>query len=165
MNRKGSARDAVLIGVLIFSLAIAFFVTHYMLTVTVDTMLNVTVINASNASVSALQGIDKVTARFDYSIFAVFMGLVLALIITGWFIAAQPIFMFVYMIVIVIGVILSTVMANVWESVSTASIFGTTLNSFPITNNIMLNLPYYMAVIGFIGIVVMFAKPYLESRF
>ncbi len=165
MNRKASARDAVLIGVLVFALGLGLFILFFMSSTMVDTMVGISAINQSNASVSALQGIDKVTARFDYSVFAVFMGLCLALIITGWFIAGMPIFMFIYFIVIVIGVVLSTVLANVWEDATGVAIFGSTITNFTITNNILVNLPYYTAVAGFIGICVMFSKPYIESRF
>lgn len=165
MNKNGSARDVVLIGVLVFSLALGLFILFFMSSKVVDTMVGMSAINQSSSAVSALQGIDKVNARFDYSVFAVFIGLVLALIITGWFIGGMPIFMFIYFIVIIIGVVLSTVLSNVWESATGASIFGDTTTHFVITNNIMANLPYYMAVVGFIGIVVMFAKPYVESRF
>ena len=31
-------------------------------------------------------------------------------------------------------------------------------------NNILTNLPMYMAIIGFLGIVVMFAKPYVVGQ-
>ena len=165
MNKKASARDVVLVGVLTFALGMGLFILFYISSSMVDQMVGMTEINQSESAVAALEGIDNVTSRFDYVVFGVFIGLILALIITGWFIGGIPIFMFIYFIVIVIGVVLSTMLANTWSDITGASIFGSTVTNFPITNNILSNLPYYMAVIGFIGIVVMFAKPYVESRF
>ncbi len=67
----------------------------------------------------------------------------------------------IYFLVMVIGVVLASVMSNVWETTSQASIFGSTITHFPITNNLMLYLPLYIGIIGFLGLIVMFAKPYL----
>jgi lipoprotein signal peptidase len=55
----------------------------------------------------------------------------------------------------------SAALSNVWESFSTKAIFVTDMVQFPISNNIMLNLPLYIAVIGVIALIVMFAKPYV----
>jgi hypothetical protein len=120
--------------------------------------------NSSTAAVAAMQAGKDSTGQMDYIVFGVFMALVLGIIITGWFIGGSTIFMVLYFFVLVIAVILSAVFSNTWETVSQASIFGTTIAAFPLTNNIMLNLPIYLAVVGFLGIVVMFAKPYFAQQ-
>jgi len=159
-----AAKDVILIGVIVFMFAISFFIVYSISNTVITTMLGISAINESEAAVEALQGSQAVTGRMDYVVFGVFIGLVLALIISGWFIAGNPIFMVIYFLVVVMGVVLSTVMSNVWETVSQASIFGTTVTAFPITNNLMMNLPLYLAVIGFLGIIVMFAKPYFSPQ-
>uniref|UniRef100_A0A6M3IE82 Uncharacterized protein n=1 Tax=viral metagenome TaxID=1070528 RepID=A0A6M3IE82_9ZZZZ len=159
-----AANDVILIGVLIFMFAIGFFVL-YNITATVTTrMIGISAINESKAAVEVLQATQSMTHRLDYVIFALFIGLVLALIITGWFIAGNPIFMVLYFFVVVMGIIFSAVLSNVWETMSSASIFGTTITAFAITNNLMSNLPIYLAIVGFIGIIVMFAKPYFGQN-
>lgn len=159
-----SARDVILIGVLIFSFGLGFFALHSILNTTIDTMIGIDAINGTQKTVDILRGTQGLLDRLDYIVFALFMGLILALIITSWFIAGNPIFMFMYMIVVVIGVVLSTVFANVWETISQASVFGTTINAFPLTNNLLLYMPIYMSIIGFIGLVTMFAKPYFQRE-
>ena len=129
-----------------------------------DSMLNIEAINESEETVEAFEKMKEVYDRFDYIVFGLFIALTLALIITGWYVGGHPIYMFIYFIVVIISVIASTIFANIWEQVSQASVFGTTINTFPITNNLLLNLPIYIAVIGFIGFIVMFAKPYIERR-
>lgn len=164
MNKKGSVRDVILIGVLVFAVAIGLFVINFMMGQTVSKITTNPSINSSAASLSAFQSITtKITPKFDYLVFAFFIGLVLALVITGYFIGGNPIFMFIYFIGIVLAVVLSAVLSNVWEQVISSPTFGTTISSFPITNHLMSYLPIYMAVVGFIGIVVMFAKPQGES--
>jgi hypothetical protein len=153
------ARDIIIIGAMIFALALAFFVTHFIINQTVTQMIANPVINESTAAVQSLQGSQNLTNRFDYVVFGVFIGFVLAMIITGWFIGGYAIFMMIYFIFVIIAVVMATILANIWESVSTASIFGATVAAFPITNNLMTYLPMYMAIIGGVGILVMFAKP------
>lgn len=163
MNKKGSARDVVLIAVILFSIGIGMFMIHSLFNTAVDKMLVTPVINESSAASSALSSAKSLSDRFDYIFFGLFIGLVLALMITSWFIGGNPVFMFVYFIVVIIAVVLGTIMSNVWDSVSTASVFGVTVASFPLTNHILLYLPYYMSVIGILGIIVMFAKPYIAD--
>ena len=169
MYKKGSARDVLFIAVIIFGLAVSFFVIHYMMGETVERLLEIEEINQSAGAVTSFEGITTMTSRLDYVVFGVFMALVLGLIITSWFIGGNAIFMFIYFIIIVITVVISTVLANVWEDITqgviATTVFGTTtITAFPLANNIMLYLPIYISVIGFIGIVVMFAKPAIQGE-
>ena len=66
-----------------------------------------------------------------------------------------------YFLFVLFGVVLSSILANVWYDYSNASIFGLTINAFPITNNIILYMPIYAAVIGLLGFIAMFTKPFL----
>lgn len=159
-----AARDVLMVGVIIFVFALGFFIINFSMNTMVDGMIGVSEINESASAVSALEGVKGLMGRLDYIVTGLFIGLVLALIITGWFIGGIPIFMFMYFIVVVIGVLISTVMSNVWETFTSQAVFGTTISAFPVANNLMLNLPIYMAVVGFIGIVVMFAKPYFQGQ-
>lgn len=159
-----TASDVVGIAVTLFALGIGFFVMHSVLNTTVDTMVaNTSVINASTTASSMFQTVKDTSDRMDYFILAIFIGMILALIITAWFVGGNPIFMFVYFIVVILAVLLSMLMSNIWEDVSSASVFGTTISSFPITNHILGLLPFYITIVGFIGMVTMFAKPYLRG--
>lgn len=160
-----TARDVVLIGVIVFAIAMGLFAIHFVATTVVNQMVGMNEINQSSAAVDSLTALKtKTLPRLDYVIFGLFIGLILALMIVSWFVGGNPIFMIAYIIVVIIGVILSTILANVWEDVSGASVFGSTITQFPLANNILLNLPFYIATIGFIGLVVMFAKPYVMER-
>ena len=159
-----AARDVLMIGVLLFTFAIGFFIINYVVGEVVTDMTETPTLNDTTGFSDTMGGITKVTGRLDYVVFGLFIGLILSLIITGWFIGGNPIYMFIYFIVTIIAVVLATFFANVWEQVSETAIFGTNVASFTLTNNIMLNLPIYMAVVGFIGLIAMFAKPFMESK-
>jgi hypothetical protein len=47
---------------------------------------------------------------------------------------------------------------------STNPTFILTIVKFPLMNNVLMNLPIYISIVGFIGLVAMFAKPmFVES--
>lgn len=154
-----AARDVLFIGSILFVIAMVIFVFHFVSNTMIDGMLSNPQINATNSTVRALQGTAQVTDRFDYIVFAMFIGMALGLLITGWFIGGNPIYMFIYFLVVVVGTVVGGVLSYVWGLVSQASVFSTTLLSFPITDHLITNLHYYIAVLGMIGIIVMFAKP------
>ena len=65
----------------------------------------------------------------------------------------------VYFVIGVISIISSMLFSNLWEDITTSSVLGDSLGNFVFANNIMLNLPVYIAIIWVIGLVVTFAKP------
>jgi hypothetical protein len=160
-----SARDVLLIPIIVFVVAIAFFIMHFAVNTMVTEITSHPEVSPVNASVEAFDKSAELTNRGDYIVFGMFIALVFALIVTGYLIGGYPIFMFFYFLFVVISVILSAVFGNVWEQITQSATFGTTIASFPITNHIILYLPLYATVIGFIGIVVMFAKPYFQQGY
>lgn len=159
-----SARDVILISALFFTLIIAFLVTHMMYGKVADQLINTTQINASNQTIAAIEAGRTVSNRLDYVGFAIFIGLLLAMIISSWFLAGNQLFMFIYFIFLVIAVVISALLSYVWDQIADSATFVTIVPaSFPITDHILTNFPIYMSIIGFIGLVVMFAKPYIAQ--
>ena len=159
-----AVRDVLFIGVAVFILGIAFFVLNFTANTMIDSLIAIPTINESQNTVDTLNNIDNnVTSRLDYVLLGTFIALTLGIIITGWFIGGMAIFMVIYIIIVILAVIFSSVLAYTWQEVSVASVFGLTINAFPITNHIISWLPLYTAGIGFIGIIVMFAKPYFTG--
>lgn len=156
-----SARDVILIGVMVFALGLAFLAAHYAINNSIDRMVGSSVVNSSTDTVNALQATKTLTNRMDYVVFALFIGLSLALIITGYLIGGHPIFMIIYTFFIIIGVVIGAVLSNVFETISSHSTFLATVASFALTSHLMAYLPIYMAVVGFMGMIAMFAKPFM----
>lgn len=154
-----AAQDVILVAVVLFTLTIGGFITFYASNTVVDKMINITAINSSSDAVTALQSTKTASGSIDYLTLALFIGMVLGIIITGFLVGGHPIFMGAYFLIVTVGVIISAIMANLWEDVTGASIFGSTITSFPIANHLITYLPYYVAAVGIIGIIVMFAKP------
>jgi len=147
----------------VFALAIGAFVAYFINDTYTSEMLKVDEINNSQPTREVLEASQETANRLDYIVFSVFLGMVLALMVTSWFVAGNPVFMFVYFIMMIIGVALSAINSNIWSDVSTASVFGSQVAAFPLTNHILSYFPIYMAAVGLIGLVVMFAKPYMSE--
>jgi hypothetical protein len=160
-----TARDVLVASVVFFILAIAFFVTFSFVTNVYDRIIQNTIVASSSDAVSALEGGKSMTNRMDYVYFAIFIGIVLSIMITGWFTGGHPIFMFIYFIFIVITVVLSMFFSNIYVDVTAMPAFSAVNveSAFPLMNTIMLQLPIIMSIIGIIGMVVMFAKPGIEG--
>lgn len=160
-----AARDIIVIAVILFSIGAGFFVINFAANTTIDRMVGIAAINQSTATVAALEGTrDKAVNRMDYLFLGLFIGLIVGLIVTGWFIGTNPVFVFIYILIMVLSVIFSTVLASTWQTISQNLEITSSLQYFPITNHILSYLPMYIAIIGFIGIVVMFAKPYITGE-
>lgn len=155
-----TARDVIFIAVAITTLALAFFIMHYSYGTIADIMINHSAINESTQAVEAIEKGKEITNRFDYIIFVVFMALAFALIVTGWLIGGNAIFMFIYFIAIVIAIILAAVLNNVWIRFSEMTVFSAvnTVGQFPLTDALLSNFPLYIGLVGFLGLIIMFAK-------
>lgn len=152
-------RDVALIGVLVFALGVGFLSLHYVFNTSVDVMLGVGEVNESGDTVAALEAAQALTGRLDWVLFAIFIGLVLAMLISAWFIPGHPIFMFVYFLAVLILVVVAAVLSNAWDTFSDTAPISASTSSFGITNHLLNNLPLYLGVAGFLGMVILFGKP------
>jgi len=154
-----ASRDILLIGVLLFTFGLGFFIMHFVMDNAVESIISVPEINSSQNVVDAFTSINTLSNKLDYVFLSLFIGLIIGLIVGAWFIGGHPVFMAIYFLVIVIAVILTVILSNVWFDVTEMVLFGTTLSHFTIMNHILLKLPIYISVTGIIGMIAMFAKP------
>ena len=154
-----TARDVVVVAVLLFISAIFLFIGNYLTNTLMDRALTHPEMNSSQGAVDSYNSVKTQANRLDYVYLAYFIGLIIGILITGWLIGGNPIFMFFYVIILIMGVIVSPILSNAYQSfIETPTLTGTVAN-FPITTFIMQNLPIFIAIIGMLGLLVMFAKP------
>jgi len=166
-----AVRDVALIAVLLTLSAFVLFIVYFVTKVSVNALIVIPAINNSNtqAAYNSFVQMGNTADRFDYLFFSMLIGYILFIIISGYLVGGSPVFMFIYFIVVVISVVFSMVLANAWYDVTTQTIFTTILPGFtidtalPITNHIMTYLPVYITGIGLLGLLVMFAKPYVSQ--
>ena len=121
-------------------------------------------VNASGQASQVLTTTSNQLDKMDWGLFAIFLGLLLAMLITSWLVPTHPIFIVGYILIAIVGVILSSILSNVWEMIAdTLTLGGSVVAHFPIMNFLMLRYPIFVTVTAFIGLVVMFAKPQVQE--
>jgi len=151
-------RDVFLVMVVVFALSIAGLATHSIVNSTVTQLQANPTINSSNSTMQALSAIEPLTNKIDYIIFGVFVGFLMAIIITAWLVAGFPMFKWIFVIGGVIAVIASMLMSNIFGYI-VDNHFITEAIHFPLTRHLLGNFPVYIAVTIFIAMIVLFAKP------
>src|SRR3990167_7717834 len=129
--------------------------------------INITQINESQPTTTALKDARTViNSRLDKITFVFMIGLLLAAIITGWLVGNNALYLFIYFLILVIFIIVSAILSFVWDKLTTSSShLATVMQYLPVTNHIIGNLPLYITIIGFIGMIVSFAKPYSQNQY
>jgi len=160
-NKRGTGTDVLYLVVVLFFIGFFCFVGYFTFNRMNTLLLANSVMNSTQASRDALGSITTTTSKYDYFVLAVFIGFVLAILISSWFIGGNPLFMILYFVVLVGCVVGSMFLSNIWEEVTQKAIWGATITGFPITNHLITYMPVYIAVVGFLGMIAMFGKPYL----
>lgn len=162
MNKKASVQDVGIAMIYFFGAVILFLVVAYSFDVMVDKIKLTPAINSSSVSISSFESANELTKRYDYVSLAILLGFTLAIIITGWLVPVNSIFMWLYLLFLSVIVMVSGILSYVWGQIYQSSngrfvdIIGT---HFPIANHILNFFPIYITIIGFLGMLVMFAKP------
>ena len=155
-------RDVLTIGILAFVISVIFLLLYSMLNPMFTALSAVPEVNASSlASASIKAGQTNLLDRFDYMVLFIFLGFVIAALITSWFIAGIPLFMFIYFLfLVIIGVVMS-VLSYTWTKIATATptFISIVATKMPITDHLMENFLLYMIALGFLSMIVMYAKP------
>ena len=163
MNTKGSVKDVLLIGILLLAVGFTFFVGNYIGHTINTQLLQVSSINASART--EILSVNNALDKFDYIILGLYIGLFLSLIITAWFVSAYPVFMWIYFFILIFIIALSTIFSQIWTALVDSAVWVGTLSLFPITNNILSNLPVHLTVMGLVSLLVLFGKPFFKSDF
>ena len=163
-KKKASAFDLAIVMAMIFAFALTFLIGHYVMgqvAIKVKPILNTSGANVSNYSGIVSQTLDKATDALDildYAFLALVVGMIIFIILMSFKFQAHPAFYFIFLLFIVIMIVISVAMSNAYEKVENASILNESVLAFPITSHIMGNFPIYIAIIGFISLIVIYAK-------
>lgn len=159
-NKKGIA-DTIVILVTLFSLAITIIVAIYLsseLKTRLTPVLNEQ--DPSNVSTTALNNtLDAGIKYYDIIFVSMFVISVLGMVITSFLFYAHPVFVVIYIILSIGSIISSVFVSNIFETISSNSVFVSSLSSIPMTVWIVQNLPLLTAVLVMISIIVIYAKP------
>jgi len=157
--KAGGPQDIIVVIVFIFIIGVMSLVIDKAIRETIPDIEGK--INDTRADADVSTGFSRVmgvTGMLDKIGFAIFAGLVLLLIVSAFLVDTHPIFYPFFILILIISVIISVPLSNAWEEITADSAFTEAKADFPITDHILGKLPVYTVVIGFLGILVLYAK-------
>lgn len=98
------------------------------------------------------------TARYDYLITTIYLGLLFGIIISAFLIPTNRIFAVLYIMFIGIGIIMAVIVSNVHGSFINDPNFVDTQSYFTKTNFILENYPMLIFITAILGLIVTFAR-------
>lgn len=166
INKKGSTEDVLFIAIGTFMVAVLCVIAFYGFGQVFDNLMTNPSINSTPKALNTLSIVKTTMEKFDYFVLIVYIALVIGLLVFAFLVGGNPLFMFFYMLGVIVIVFVSSIISYVFgtfmASGAISSYVGTT---FAITQHILGNLPYYVAIPAVIGLIVMFIKPAIfETR-
>ena len=157
INKKGNIRDIALFMVIMFSIGLVSFLLIFVYNTSSNLMLQTEQFNNTMAGDVLLEHQDTMNG-VDYFSLAIFIGFLLAVVITSYLVGGSPVFAVIYIIFFIVLGVVSGILETIWGEVSQMVVFGTTINNLPITDFLLNNLTLLVIVVGFIGLVVMYIR-------
>lgn len=85
-------------------------------------------------------------------------GMVIGIFIGSYLVTTKPVMFIPYIFMVIICVIVATGIANAYETIINNATLSASFSGFTGANHFMLYLPMYIAIIGFVGGIIMFVR-------
>jgi len=86
------------------------------------------------------------------------VGMMIAIFMGSYLVTTRPIYFVPYIFIVIIAILVSTGISNAYQTISQTPELASTFAGFVGSNFIMYYLPLWMAVIGFVGGIIMFVR-------
>jgi len=90
--------------------------------------------------------------------FMYMLSIIVLTIIVGAFERKHPFLFFIYILIMMLALILAPIISNAYETLLQSNIFEGVLQSFTLSNFIMLNLPIIVLIMGTLGSILLFVN-------
>lgn len=156
-TKKGELSDMFIFVIIIFILAIGFFIIMYAIN-PITTGLRTAGINNSAEGENALQHLEGFGSMINNGFLLIFACLIMSTLITSFFVRTHPIFLFLYIIFLGITVILGVYLGNTFYDIQNNSIFTTTTSSATYLVFVMNHIVEITVAVGALSMIIVFAK-------
>lgn len=158
MLKKGDLPDMLIFLITITILATGFFVLAFVVPEITEGLKDAG-LNESTEGANAIDELTRVGTRtIQNGFFLLFVGLIASTMISSFLVRTHPIFIFLYILFLGLTVFLGTYLGNMYETISTTTIFASTLASQSLINLVMQNIVKIVIGVGALSIVIVFAK-------
>ena len=155
INKKGQIRDSIFVIVTLISIAMTMVVAGYLYT-QIDTGLADSGLE-TNISAQAFDDFEIAFTTFDSSYAFIVIGLIIALLISSFFIPTHPVFIVINIIGLMILMFMGAIFSNLYSEFILQEGMST-VAYYPITTFIATKMPWIGSIIIFISTILMYAK-------
>lgn len=151
---KGSVQDIIIFAIVLFVMTFSIIISYLILDELhggTENLLN------SRSRTMLAEGRSTITI-FNAGFLVLTIGFGIAVIVSSFYIRTHPVFFFFAFLMLVIFIMVGAIFTNIfWEFIN-ATPFANVVDAFPIMIEVMKNYPLVICVIGFLAILVMYAK-------
>jgi len=158
-DKKGSLIDIIIFIIFAFVIVVFFGMYLYGHALVTDTLEGITTpvgnTNLSEIAKDTFGQVDEGLQTLKILSFALIFGMILTMLLSNFLIKVHPAFFFAYVGINILAVILAVTLSNQYELLLSNDVFGSTLMGFTASNYVLLYLPVWATVIGFLGAIIL----------
>ena len=163
-NKKGQSMFDIIVFVVIITFTILAFViiqyVFHIITLKMQDTANTIptgLVNMSKVVEQTFTPLDNALGNLNNIAIAIAIGMLLNILVSNFLIKVHPAFFMLYIGIVILGVIISMLVSNAYENLLNTSILGTTMQTqMSAGTYLMLNLPIWVTIVGFLGAVLLF---------
>ena len=157
-NKKADILDMLVYMVVIFILAIGFFIFAFVVPEITDGLRNAG-LNGSAEGLNAIETLnDFGTITIQRGFFLLFIGLAIGVMISSFFIRTHVIWFFLYILFLGLTVFIGSYLGNAYETMVENPIFAERLADQTLINIVMNNMIVVLIGIGALSLIIIFGK-------
>jgi len=107
-------------------------------------------------STSIRDNMQQATNNFDYWFIIGFVGMHMGLLVTAFYLRSHPVMYVIGVVLLAILAVIAAPLSNAYGEFIQEDLINTASASMPVTNHMMLNLPKYEIIMGFVSLIVLF---------
>jgi len=167
IQKRGGFTDLFLFMIIAFIVVLISVVFIYIGKTTTDQLhltmdgMNLSDGNGNNASVVIDQHMGAVTGSYQaltwITVFLI-VGMMLSIFIGSYLVTTKPIFFVPYFFITIIAIVVSVPISNTYETLMNNATLSSTFSQFTGANWLMLHLPVWVTIIGFVGAIIIFSR-------
>ena len=162
-DKKGIA-DIIIFMIILFTISISMLVM-VLISNSLRSGMTPKLTALDNRSGAAFDTTLKVIPDMADTIFMIVLVLfIIGLLITSFLFWSHPVFMVLWMILSLGALLVSVILGNVYETISTNPVFNQSIISVPITQTVMLHFPLFILGVIILSIIVIYGKSGQRSQ-
>jgi len=160
-NKRGQTFLLLSIIVAVIVVGVFFAGWMYMFNTMTQTLQAVkidnNIVNFSSAVANTVAPVNNAMSGLNAISMAIILGLIIASFIEAYFVRKHPIMFVVHLFIVAMAVTASIYISNEYEKLMTNGILGSYLTANTALSFIALELPIIVTVVGFVGLILLFA--------